>query len=609
MNIDTSDIIEEQAARSSSGNRRFPLLSGFLVIAIGLVLLRGTYLQIFKGGSFKDKAEHNRLENVLIPAPRGIVYDTKGKQLVENISSTDLVINPSELPILDNESAIIDLLTQLLSTTAPEEIQAVFTKARANRQTTLLSKAIDHDTVLRIEESQRELPGVLLASSLVRQYPYGESIAHVLGYTSPVTSEELLQDSALAVTDTTGKQGIEKTYDASLRGQHGFTFTEVNASGKQKTDLGTKPATVGEDITLTIDAEFQKFIFGLFSEKNEKNKQLHQDPLRGAAIVLDPNSGAVRALVSFPSYNPNIFSQPSLRSRTGDVFQDPTKPLFNRAVDGTYASGSTIKPFLAAAALQEGVITPQTTVRSTGGIQVGPWHFADWKAGGHGITDVRKALAESVNTFFYMIAGGLPAGQAGLDGKAGLGIDRATRYLRAFGWDAKTGIDLPSEATGFLPSPDWKLRTTGQPWYIGDTYHLGIGQGDVLVTPLQIAAATGAIAQGHYWFTPHLIEGSIVKHAIPIKPEYIQVVQEGMRQAVTDGSARSLAALSIPLAGKTGTAQIGGTEKTHAWFTSYGPYGKPKYVVTILLEEGGAGDTQAIPIAKEIWQWIAEHPS
>ncbi len=602
MNIDTQDSIEEQVIRTGKDPRRFHVLNIFLTISLTLVIGRSAYLQIVQGDSFRNRAEHNRMENILIPAPRGIVYDTKGKQLVENISSTDLVINPSELPTQDNESALIDLLTQLLPTIPPEEIQAVFTKARVTRQTTLLSKAIDHNTVLRIEESERELPGVFLVSSLVRQYPYGESVAHVLGYTSPVTSEELREDSTLAVTDTTGKQGIEKTYDASLRGQHGFTFTEVNASGKQKTDLGTKPATAGENITLTIDAQFQKFIFGLFSEKNAKKKQVNEDPLRGVAIVLDPNSGAVRALVSFPSYNPNIFSQPSLRSRTVDVFQDPNKPLFNRAVDGTYASGSTIKPFLAAAALQEGIITPQTTIRSTGGIQVGPWRFADWKAGGHGITDVRKALAESVNTFFYMITGGL-------DGKAGLGIDRATRYLRTFGWGAKTGIDLPSEAMGFLPSPDWKLQTTGQPWYIGDTYHLGIGQGDVLATPLQVAVATGAIAQGYYWFTPHLMEGSIVKHAIPIQSEYIQVVREGMRQAVTDGSARSLKALSIPIAGKTGTSQIGGTEKTHAWFTSYGPYEKPQYVVTILLEEGGAGDTEAIPLAKEIWQWIAEHPN
>lgn len=594
------EIIEESRTRTERSMRRFSLLTGFLLFAITLVIGRGAYLQIIQGGSFRERAEHNRVENIVIPAPRGIIYDMHKTQLVENISSTDLVINPTQLPTQDNESALIDRLTTLLPLLPPEEIQAAIAKARKTQQNTLLSKAINHDTVLAIEEAERELPGVYLASSLVRKYPYAEILAHVLGYTSPVTAEELEKESSLAVTDTTGKQGIEKIYDASLRGQHGLTYTEVNASGKQKTNLGTKPAIPGEDITLTINVDLQKFIYGLFSEKNERAKQSRGDPLRGAAIVLDPNSGAVRALVSYPSHDPNIFSQPSLRSHAASIFQDPATPLFNRAVDGMYPSGSTIKPFLAAAALEEGVITPQTTVYSTGGITVGPWHFADWKAGGHGITNVTKALSESVNTFFYMVAGGL-------DGNPGLGIDRATTYLKSFGWGTKTGIDLPSEAAGFLPSPDWKLKTTGQPWYIGDTYHLGIGQGDVLVTPLQIAAATGAIAQGKYWFTPHLIEGSITKRLIPIRSEYVRVVQEGMRQAVINGSSRSLSTLPMLLAGKTGTAQIGGTEKTHAWFTSFGPYKNPTYVVTILLEEGGAGDKDAVPIAKEIWQWIAEH--
>lgn len=594
------EIIEEPGVHAGYGKRRFSILTRVLIITIAILGGRGVYLQIIQGASFRNKAEHNRVENILIPAPRGIAYDAHGKQLVENVSSTDLVINPAELPTRDNESALIDRLTSLLKGTPPSEIQTAITKARATQQNTLVSKAIDHDTVLSIEAAQSELPGVRLTSSLVRKYPFADSLAHVLGYTSPVTAEELEHNDAFSITDTTGKQGIEKQYDASLRGLHGFTYTEINASGKQKTDLGTKPATPGENITLTIDVDLQQFIYGLLSEKNEKLKRAQQPPLRGSAIVLNPNSGALHALVSYPSYDPNAFSQPSLRSQTANIFQDTANPLFNRATDGMYPSGSTIKPFLAAAALQEGVITPQTTILSTGGITVGPWHFADWKAGGHGITDVHKALAESVNTFFYMIAGGL-------NGKNGLGIDRATKYLRAFGWDVKTGIDLPSEAAGFLPSPEWKLKTTGQPWYIGDTYHLGIGQGDVLATPLQIAAATGAIAQGTYWYQPHLIDGSVKKHSIPITRQNVRVVQEGMRQAVTNGSARSLSILSMPVAGKTGTAQIGGTEKTHAWFTSYGPYETPKYVVTILLEEGGAGDTDAVPIAKEIWQWLAEH--
>ncbi|OGY34019.1 MAG: penicillin-binding protein 2, partial [Candidatus Andersenbacteria bacterium RIFCSPHIGHO2_02_FULL_45_11] len=573
MNIDLSELIEQQGSRTGQGQRRLNILSIVLCVTMTAIVGRGAYLQVLQGSSFRARAEHNRLESTLVPAPRGIIYDMHHLALVENISSTDLVITPSELPLREHEDGILDRLAGILTDTPPEEIQAAITKARTTRQNTLLSKAISHDTVLEIEKAERELPGVHLASSLVRKYPYAESLAHVLGYTSPVTAEELDEHTTLVVTDTTGKQGIEKTYDTSLRGQHGFTSTEVNASGNQKTDLGTKAAVPGEDLTLTIHADLQKFIYGLFSEANEKRNKIRKDPIKGVAIVLDVNSGAVRSLISYPSYDSNTFSQPSLRSQTAKIFQEVGNPLFNRATDGMYPSGSTIKPFLAAAALQEGVITPQTTVRSTGGIKVGPWSFGDWKTGGHGVTDVRKALAESVNTFFYMIAGGL-------DGTAGLGVDKATQYLRTFGWGANTGIDLPSEASGFLPSPQWKLKATGQPWYIGDTYHLGIGQGDVLATPLQVASATGAIAQGEYLYQPHLIEGSITKRKISIRPEYVRVVQEGMRLAVNDGSARSLATLSMPIAGKTGTAQIGGTEKTHAWFTSFGPYEKPEYVVT-----------------------------
>lgn len=600
MNLDSRELFDHIGERKTPTKRRPGVLTAVLACVMVVIIGRGAYLQVIKGESFRERAEYNRVDNFVLPAPRGIIYDKNRVQLVENISSTDLVFDPRTLPTRENESHLLDRLTQLFPDIAPETIHEALERTRTIKQETLIAKAIDHDTVLKIEQEQADIPGVKLVSSLVRKYPFKEVFAHVLGYTSPVTSEELSKDDSLIAIDATGKQGIEQEYDTALRGQHGITYTEVTASGKQKTALGEKPVVAGQDITLTIDSELQQFAYGLLSDRDAKSKEKGGESARGAIIVMNPKTGSVLSLVSYPSFDPNIFSQPSLRVKAQNVFQDPLHPLFNRAVDGTYPSGSIIKPFLAASALQEGIITPQTTVLSTGAITVGPWRFADWKAGGHGITDVKKALAESVNTFFYMVAGGL-------DSKAGLGVNKSISYLREFGWDEKTGIDLPSEAAGFLPSPEWKLKTIGQPWYIGDTYHLGIGQGNVLVTPIQIAAATGAIANTNVWYSPHLTEGTAKQHSISIKPEHIRVVQEGMRQAVTSGSARVLDSLAVPVAGKTGTAQIGGTEKTHAWFSSFGPYNNPEFVVLVLLEEGGDGDKEAVPVAKEVWQWIIEH--
>lgn len=602
MNLDSSELIDHIGTkRVATSHRRFGILTIALLGVMTVITLRGAYLQVIAGGAFRTRAENNRVDTVTLTAPRGVVYDKNHVQLTENISSTDLVFDPRTLPTRDNESYLLDRLTQLLPDVSPDMIREALDRTRKTQKQTLVMKAIDHDTVLKIEQAQAEVPGATLVSSLVRKYPFREALAHVLGYTSSVTANELAADDTLIATDTTGKEGIEQKYDTALRGQHGVTYTEVTASGKEKTDLGEKPAIAGQDITLTIDSSLQQFIYGLFSERDAKARAENKDPVQGSAIVLNPTTGAVSAMVSYPSFDPNTFSQPSLRIHTEDIFENPLHPLFNRAVDGTYPSGSTIKPFLAAGALQEGIITPQTTVRSTGAITVGPWRFADWKAGGHGITNVTKALAESVNTFFYMVAGGL-------DGQAGLGVEKANQYLKEFGWDEKTGIDLPSEAAGFLPTPEWKLKATGQPWYIGDTYHLGIGQGDVLATPLQIAVGTAAVANLDAWYEPHLIEGTGKKHPLSVSESNMRVVQAGMREAILSGSARSLSALPIPIAGKTGTAQIGGTEKTHAWFTSFGPYDKPDTVVTLLLEKGGAGDTDAVPVAKEIWQWLAEHP-
>lgn len=565
---------------------------GVAYASLGLVLLvligRSFYLQVWAGSSWRAQAEGNRIAVEPLVAPRGLLLDRYGEKLVENVPSTDVVFDPTLLPGGDDEAVLIDRLPRLLGV-GSEEVRQAIRATRQRQRLTVLKKGVPHELLLRLEEERATLPGVRLTSSLVRQYPYGPAAAHVVGYTSAVTPEELAAENNLLSIEQTGKTGLEKKYDRTLRGQTGATYTQVNAQGELLQAIGTRTAQAGADIKLTLDIGLQQFIF----------EQL-KDKYAGSVVVLEPATGAVAALVNYPSFEPNVFSQPARQKEIADILRQPLDPLFNRAADGTYPPGSTVKPFLAAAALEEGLITPQTTIFSSGGITVGPWRFPDWKAGGHGATTVTKAIAESVNTFFYAISGGY-------EGQTGLGIDRITDYLRRFGWGKSSGLDLPSEAAGFLPSAEWKQEYKHEPWYIGDTYHLAIGQGDVLVTPLQVSVATSVVATQGWRPQPHLadLERPSREH---LKLHGLATVRDGMRAAVTDGSARGVRDLPIALAGKTGTAQIGGTtEATHAWFTSFGPVERPRYVVTILLERGGEGDKNAVPVARVIWQWLLDH--
>jgi penicillin-binding protein 2 len=315
--------------------------------------------------------------------------------------------------------------------------------------------------------------------------------------------------------------------------------------------------------------------------------------------------------VSLPPFDSNAFVDgidPVLYHR---LLDDPNLPLIHRAIAGEYPSGSVFKPVVAYAALAEGIISEQTTVMSRGGLSVGPWFFPDWKAGGHGLTDVKKAIADSVNTFFYMVGGGY-------ESMAGLGVDRITSTARLFGFGQKTGISLTGEADGFLPSSAWKEEAKGERWYVGDTYHLAIGQGDLLVTPLQMAVATAMIANDGRRLTPNLIEGVdgyASSYAPPKQPEVdptihldaLRVVREGMRRTVTHGTARSLQDLPFAVAGKTGTAQTPKEGKTHAWFTGFAPSEDPQIAVVVLLEDAGEGSEFATPVARVIFEWWAKH--
>ncbi len=578
-------------------------MSWLLVVVMGLIVARSFQLQIVQGRHWQVEAEENRVAVLPLPAPRGIIYDSRGEQLLDNVASTDLVLDPVLLPSKENEAPLFDLLPGAAGITS-KQLRGALTAARDHQRVTMLAPALEHDQVITVKSILNQLPGgVMLRSSSVRNYLYPKPLSHLLGYTGLASEEEVASRSELLLNDFTGKSGIEKQYDAKLRGRHGASYTEVDASGQPRRKVKVDPPQAGDDLHLTVDGELQRFIYQLLVELDKNSGRPRADkPLAAAVVALEPGSGKVRALVSYPAFDANVFSQPPQRASANSYLRQETSPLFNRAVSGTYPPGSIIKPLLAAAGLQEGAISPQTTFLSTGGIKRGQWFFPDWKTGGHGPTDVKKAIAESVNTFFYLLTGGDET-------RAGMGADKTVDWLKQFSWGEKTGIDLPGEATGLIPVPPWKEKNKGERWYIGDTYHLAIGQGYVLVTPLQVATATAAITNGGVVFEPRLLQDQSQPHGqrLPIQAQHLAMVREGMRAAVLEGSARSLKNLPIDLAGKTGTAQTGNEAETHAWFTSFGPYQQPELVITVLLEKGGEGDSHAVPVAEEIWRWWADN--
>lgn len=583
-----------------------------LIIALIVMVGRLTYLQGIRGGQYFAAAEGNRIRLHVIQAKRGLMYDRSMRPLVTNATSFAINVLPNDLPrqpaerdrVLQSIAALADISLTDIYATLDEYKKYSF-------EALTLAEGIPIETALRLQIASTELPGIRIEASTERSYvnlyapvttSTPNSLAHIIGYVGKLTKDELEKKYALGYTpsDRIGKTGIEASYEDFLRGTYGRRKVEVDVSGRERLVLAEELPTPGRHVVLGIDLEWQRVL------ENALRKTLQAaNAKRAAAVVLDPQTGVIRALVSLPAYDNNDFIHGIHVDRYTALTEDPNRPLFPRAISGTYPSGSTIKPLIAAAALAEGRITEQTSVLSTGGIEVGQWFFPDWKAGGHGITNVIKALAESVNTFFYIIGGGHK-------NQEGLGVETITRYLRAFGLAEPLGIDIPGEAAGFLPSPSWKENTKKERWYIGDTYNLSIGQGDVLVTPLQLASSVAMIANGGTRYRPHLVERVVdpitgevqpvepqITGDVSVRPEQLAIVRRGMRACVERGSCRALANLSVDVAGKTGTAQWSQTKEPHAWFTGYAPASQPEIAFAIIIEEGGEGSKTAVPVAQE----------
>ncbi len=585
-----------------SAEPRMLRIAALLLMVVFIVFLgRAAHLQIFLGSHYRGLAEGNRVRLEVIAPTRGRIFDTTGKALVENQPQFNLTVRLSDLP--KDSTEYNTALTKLEAAVGEEDVRELL-----GADPSLLvsvKEDLTHEEAVTFIATFAQTPGIAVQTKTRRQYATARapSISHLLGYMGKLSEAELVRDEYDVPRDSlVGKSGLEAFYEMTLRGRYGRKHIEVDALGKEKEIIAQELPIHGQNIVLGLDLALQEV-----AERVLKDHLRAVRKSRGAVVALDPRNGEVRALVSLPTYDGNDFSAGLSQTKFAELSSDPDQPLFPRAIAGTYPPGSTIKPFFAAAALDEGVITPRATILSVGGIQVSQWFFPDWKEGGHGAVDVYGAIADSVNTFFYYIGGGYGTFE-------GLGPERLAIWARRFGFGAPTNIDILGEASGFVPTRDWKERERGEPWYIGDTYHFAIGQGDILVTPLQVAATTATIANGGTRYEPHLVralqdetrekavEVRVVTHDF-IDPAALTVVRDAMRQAVTSGSAGRLADLAVPVAGKTGTAQWSNDRDPHAWFTGFGPYRNPELVLTVLVEEGGEGSTVAVPVAKEIFAW------
>ena len=578
----------------------------FFVILF-LFLLQAIYLQIIKGDYYTEVSERNYTRTEAVKSPRGIIYDKNLKQIVFNVPVFDLVIMPcdffKERNGIDKKISDLSEIVGIDRNNLNEKIEEA---DPFSCQPFLILENIDKEDALIIEEKVKNIDGVKLEKSSIRNYVDSNYFSNIIGYNGRISPSELEINSSYLPNDIIGKNGLEAVYEKELRGKYGKREIEMNSFGKKTRIIKQEDYQSGNNLVLNIDAELQKRIYEELEKMVEKLKTEN-----GATVVaINPQNGAILALVNFPSYDNNLFAEGISGDDYDRLLNDATKPFFNRAISGKYPPGSTIKPLIGAAALQEKIISPTKIIIGREAIYVGSYRFLDWKA--HGPVDLVKAIAQSCNVYFYTVGGGYGEIE-------GLGIERIKKYANLFGLGETLGIDLPEENKGLVPDKEWKKNVKDEGWYIGDTYHVAIGQGDILTTPLQVASYIAVIANGGKLFQPQIVDkiidldGNIIKDIKPkiirenfIDLENIKWIQKGMRENVVSGSGIALANLAVEAAGKTGTAQYARNEKTHAWYTAYAPYDNPEIAIAVIIEGGGEGHAAAVPVVKEVLGWYFE---
>ncbi len=599
---------------------RFFLLSGAVAMAILAVQL--FYVQITRGQQNLVLANGNRIRQTTVRAPRGAIYDRNKQILARNLASFDLVVNPSQMPRDKAERGQVYSVVASLVGQSVEEVQKkAEAKGKNFTQNILIASNLDRETALNIEEKSRQMTGFNIDINPSREYLDSGSFAHFLGYTGRISAEEWRSNPSYQPTDYIGKNGLEQAYEAELKGKDGKKQVEVDAQGRQIRELAAVPAEPGNSLVLSVDSGLEKKLAQELQAGAER-----AGAKRAAAVAMDPRNGQILAAVNWPSYDNNLFAKGISTADYQKLLNDPGNPLFNKVAGGRYPVASTIKPFVSVAALEEQIINESTTIKDEGKIDVVNkynssivYTYRGWEAAGLGPVNVVKAIAKSSDVFYYIVGGGF-------ENFRGLGVDKLLSWYKKFGLGSKTGIDLANESAGYLPNPSDKKAQTGEPWYVGDTYNISIGQGNLQATPLQLVTATAAIGNGGTLYKPRLAkevvnqQGERVREIKPevvatnfINPKNLAVVQQGMREVVLSGTAccRMKSEVPVSVAGKTGTAETSSAgqdgkntrTKPHAWFTSYAPAENPEIAMVVLIEYAGEGAEYAAPVTRETLKW------
>ena len=556
----------------------------FLVILAGLV-----YLQILRWPLYHDLAKKNHIRLIPLPGLRGTIYDRNGLAIVDNRLSFDVVIIPQEV---ENVDTTYGRLSQALGISRSRIESIVRKDYTAPFAPITIAGDIDKDLAFRLEEKKQELPGVLVFPRTLRWYIYGERTSHLIGYLSLINKEELerLRDYGYSGDDLVGRSGIERAYDKYLKGEDGGTQLEVDATGRLVKILGSKNQKKGTDITLTVDAKLQAYASDCL------------EGVKGSVVIMDPRNGEILTMASSPSFDSNIFVERGKGEQAADYMKSGTHPMLNRAVSGQYPPGSIFKIIMSDAGLETKTITEHTTFVCTGKFFLGRAEFDCWKEGGHGPQDLRDAITHSCNNYFYNVG-------------HKLGPDVISEYAQKFGLGKPTGIDIGVESAGLVPNPAWKKAKRGQAWYEGETINYAIGQGDLLVTPLQMVEVVSVFATEGSAPRPHIIKkvgNADVKipkpRTIPVSKAAIETIKSAMVNVVASdtGTGQRARMEGIKVAAKTGTAQTPNGEP-HAWFLGFAPADDPKIAFVVMVEHGGHGGVTAADIAKKMLDFAKDN--
>jgi len=551
--------------------RRIKALLGLFFCVLLLVLIRVGWLQLIEGERFLQLSQSSRLRLVPLLNPRGLIMDRKWRIIADNRAFFSVGVVPQNLT---EPEKILQKLKEVLPDLDIDKARIKIQATNNPFRPVVLYEQIDLSKVTYLLEREQEFPSVVILTQPVRNYPQGELVASIVGYLGEVSKEELKNLSTLGVEsgDLVGKIGVEKTYNSYLQGEKGGKQVEVDAYGRVLKTISQKDPQPGDTVYLAIDLEIQKIAY----EEMGKRK--------GVVLIANPHTGEILTILSLPSFDPNLFAKRISDKKWSELSEHPGDPLENRAVRGEYPPGSTFKIVLVAAALEEGKITPHTTFFCPGSYQVGNRIFKCWKEEGHGRLNLEEALVHSCNVYFH---------QVGLK----IGVEKIIHYARLFGLGESTGIDLPSEKVGLLPTPEWKKKIYEEKWYPGDTANLSIGQGYILVTPIQMLNLISAVANGGNLLRPRLIEkivddnGNIIFQSspekigkIPLSRSTLNFLHQALAGVVERGTGWRAKNKVVKIAGKTGTVELAGDQNPHNWFVGYAPADNPTLSIVVLVE-------------------------